>query len=78
MNKQKYTNLNSVLKEYFIYNEVIRNGYNNILNIQANFKYNDVYKYIPENRTKFFCKYFILVYPYICFDKLLNVSYSYV
>ena len=42
--KNKY--INSVLEELLIYNEVKRNGFNSILNVQADFKNNDIYQYI--------------------------------
>ena len=47
--KNKYTN--SVLEELLIYNEVKRNGFKNILNVQADFKNNDIYQYILDNDT---------------------------
>ena len=39
----KKTNIYSVLEELLIYNEVKRYGFNNILNVQADFKKNDIY-----------------------------------
>ena len=39
----------SILEELLIYNEVKRNGFNNIFNVQADFKNNDIYQYILDN-----------------------------
>jgi hypothetical protein len=47
--KNKY--INSVLEEIIIYNEVRYNGFSNILNIQADLKNNDIYRYIFNNDT---------------------------
>ena len=49
LHDQKNKYINSVLEELLIYNEVKRNGFNNILNIQADFKNNDIYQYILDN-----------------------------
>jgi len=51
LHDQKNKYINSVLEELLIYNEVKRNGFNNILNIQADFKNNDIYQYILDNDT---------------------------
>jgi len=51
LHDQKNKYINSVLEELLIYNEVKRNGFNNILNIQADFKNNDIYRYIFNNDT---------------------------
>jgi len=44
LHDQKNKYINSVLEELLIYNEVKRNGFNNILKVQADFKNNDIYQ----------------------------------
>ena len=53
MTKKTNILIYSVLEELLIYNEIKRNGFNNILIVQADFKNNDIYQYILDNNQMF-------------------------
>ena len=51
LHDQKYKYINSVLEKLLISNEVKRIGFNNILNVKADFRNNDIHQYVLDDDT---------------------------